>query len=90
MGYETERYGEMNGTRHDCAPHELQRGEYGKYEDHGWYCRPPGSDLIGNISAHQITEHEDGTVSVSPSILINSKQLGSWHGYLERGVWREC
>lgn len=28
----------------------------------------------------------DGTVTVSPSI----DAVGVWHGYLERGIWREC
>lgn len=80
----------MNGARRDCALHELQPGEYGKYENHGWYCRPPDSDLLGNISSHQITEHGDGTITVSPSILINGGKPDAWHGYLERGIWRVC
>lgn len=32
---------------------------------------------------------EDGTITVSPSILISHWEGRSWHGYLERGVWRE-
>lgn len=30
-----------------------------------------------------ITEHDDGTISVTPSIM----DPGGWHGYLTRGVW---
>lgn len=42
-------------------------------------------------SGHLITEHEDGTVTVSPSILATRGDHGhDWHGFLERGVWREC
>lgn len=46
------------------------------------YC-PKGG--IGALSDHIVVEHDDGTITVSPSILMP----GKWHGYLERGVWRE-
>lgn len=57
-------------------------------------CSPNGH--VGNLVNHQVTEHEDGTITVSPSIRIYlpkteerpEKEL--WHGYLERGVWRSC
>lgn len=49
-----------------------------------WYvCDPNGQ--VGRLVDHIITEHEDGTITVSPSIL---DAPGGWHGYLERGVWR--
>jgi hypothetical protein len=45
---------------------------------------------IGRASKHEITECEDGTVTVSPSILATSGEHGhDWHGYLEHGIWRE-
>lgn len=58
---------------------------YGRDGDGNWWCRPPkgGCGILGD---HQVTEHEDGTITVSPSILMP----GQWHGYLERGVFREC
>lgn len=71
----------------------LKPGEYGKVSGH-WYCCAPRVipddefGFHGNLSAHQVTEHEDGTITVSPSILITGHD-GSWHGYLEKGVWRE-
>lgn len=40
------------------------------------------------VAPWKIEEHGDGTISVSPSIMDDSP-LG-WHGWLERGVWREC
>jgi hypothetical protein len=50
--------------------------------------------LHANLSAHDVTEHEDGTITVSPSILVTLPQgdapTREWHGYLERGVWRQC
>lgn len=77
----------------DVEPHLYQPGDYGRCGDL-WMCRPPGpGELLGSLgngtSHHQVTEHADGTITVIPSILI-SNHTGSWHGYLERGVWREC
>lgn len=67
----------------------LKSGEYGCYENGTWYAIPFNSKLIANLNGHNIVEHEDGTITVSPSILVRNHTL-SWHGYLERGVWREC
>lgn len=56
-----------------------------------WRCRTPNG-LGGLLSQHEVVEHEDGTISVSPSILVNwpnRSEPQRWHGYLERGVWRE-
>jgi hypothetical protein len=39
-----------------------------------------------------IREEPDGTVTVDPSIRqhpINAAGIPGWHGYLERGTWRE-
>jgi len=73
----------------------LKPGEYGiDPRDGSWYaCTPNGH--LGNLSAHQVAEHEDGTITVSPSILVTGydetvKDKTVWHGYLEHGVWREC
>lgn len=56
-----------------------------------WMCMTPSS-FIGNLGNHTITEHQDGTITVSPSILV-TQQIGgekqAWHGFLERGIWRE-
>lgn len=79
----------------------LQPGEYGKDLDGLWHCcAPPDTgDFMTNfhgcfgdgsgVRGHTVTEHEDGTITVSPSILITT-HLGSWHGYLKHGVWEEC
>lgn len=67
----------------------LKAGEYGKHPGIGiWYaCTPNG--LMGNLSNHEVIEHEDGSITVSPSILVESYGDDTWHGYLEHGVWRE-
>lgn len=71
----------------------LAEGEYGMDNDGVWYARPPGMH-VGSLSNHDITEHlDDKTITVSPSILIKSRNNDGpveWHGYLERGIWREC
>ena len=66
----------------------LKEGEYGKGPDGIWYCRAPGNHT-GSLAKHTVVEHEDGTITVSPSILINDGR-SQWHGYLERGIWRPC
>jgi hypothetical protein len=75
----------------------LNPGEYGKAKDGTWWiCSPNG--IHGRIkdSIWKIIEHEDGTITASPSILLNYPQAPtdcnppSWHGYLEKGVWKEC
>jgi hypothetical protein len=56
-----------------------------------WYAcvpsAPPG--VWGNLTNHQVVEHEDGTITVSPSILVNGGSGFTWHGFLEHGTWRE-
>ncbi len=52
-----------------------------------WYVRDPNG-RIGALVTHQVTEHDDGTITVQPSILDGMP--GGWHGWLERGVWREA
>jgi hypothetical protein len=57
------------------------------------WCNPPVEGTgYGNLSAHEIEEHEDGTISVTPSILITLPQgdkpsIELYHGYLKHGVW---
>lgn len=89
------------GRRVDADPGEkdqyqfprLQPGDYGRDADGVWYCRPPwqhASGCLGNgTDHHKVVEHEDGTITVSPSILVIQPPIGQWHGFLERGVWRE-
>lgn len=75
-------------------PDQRQPGDYCKVlpEDEDglagkvtWYvCDPNG--VVGRLVDHIVTEHEDGTITVSPSILDAAPD--GWHGYLERGEWR--
>jgi hypothetical protein len=66
----------------------LKEGEYGKDRRGVWMCRPPGSHM-GSLQGHQVNEHTDGSISVTPSILIDDGRT-KWHGYLTNGEWRMC
>lgn len=48
------------------------------------------SVCIGRLTNHEVTEHEDGTITVRPSILLGpAAPRKKRHGYLTRGVWKE-
>ena len=79
----------------------MERGDYGMGPDGRWWLMSPWGDR-GLIKAeiHSVVEFPDGTITISPSTMFQ-EQHGEgdppvcfprfgWHGYLERGVWREC
>ena len=84
----------MQGKRVELVPQPggyqlLEPGEYGKWTDGTWQgCTPNGYGA--NLSQHTVIEHEDGTITVTPSILVSVHDKPLWHGYLTRGVWCEC
>lgn len=70
----------------------MDPGDYGKWHG-GWLlCLPSG--IRGQIKEPlwKITEHEDGTITASPSIMTTSPGNPEldWHGFLEKGFWRGC
>lgn len=81
----------MQGKRIDNDKWPENPGEYSKFKQHDgvvfWACMLPDGQM-GRLSTHDIVEHEDNTITVSPSILVTGEK--QWHGYLEHGVWREC
>ncbi len=82
----------MQGTRRYPNPQDTAGANPGDYwfddRDKKWKCLTP-NNLWGNLGNHEVVEYKDGTISVTPSILIIHWRDGQWHGYLERGVWRE-
>lgn len=76
----------MNGIRVETSPHLLKPGEYCLWNG-VWYGQTP-NDMLANLAKHTVTENADGTISVSPSILVTGG--GQWHGHLEHGIWKEC
>lgn len=83
----------MQGKRHDLPDNiiALEQGEFGKDRDSKWWARVPAPGFsAAALGDHDVTEHEDGTITVFPSILMESHGgKKQWHGYLERGMWRE-
>lgn len=81
----------MQGKRVDAHDDPLLApGEYGIMSNGTWHgCTPNGHGC--SLAKHTVIEHEDGTITVSPSILVSDArgEVELWHGYLERGVWRE-
>jgi hypothetical protein len=72
-------------------------GEYCKNEHGRWLaCPPDGCGVIGltNIGnrSWNVVEHPDGTISVTPSIRIlgDKGKPDRWHGFLTKGIWKEC
>lgn len=78
----------IDGVRVRTAP----LGAYMKVTKGGrpwcWYIVDPTGDRSSIREHHSVTEFEDGTITVSPSIVVRHGNL--WHGWLERGIWREC
>ncbi len=94
-------YREMNnlkGTMKPAgySPHLFEPGEYCYYEGKLYGCSPNG--LLACMSKHKIEQHDDRTISVTPSILVKrgtkdysmGEYYARWHGHLTRGEWIEC
>lgn len=75
-------------TDDDRLPPDMQRGDYWYDRKMGcfMFCSPNGG--VGSLIKHQVTEHEDSTITVAPSILLRrAPDVVRYHGFLERGVW---
>jgi len=79
------------GARDKISP------SFWQLEDGSWMIFLPDArvgvfdGLLGGLKNHNIQEHEDGTITVTPSILItNGGDKITRHGFLTRGVWSEC
>lgn len=80
---------------------DLEPGEYFVAKDAGGrivavWARLPNGDGPCELHEWSPVEHEDGSLTLSPSILSHPSadptragaQKG-WHGFLERDIWRE-
>lgn len=96
-----EIYQEMNNLKGTMkpvgySPHLLKPGEYCYYKGELYGCTPNG--LLAYVSKHDIDKHDDTTISVTQSILVErgakdysmGDYYARWHGYLTRGEWIEC
>lgn len=81
-------------------PPSMKPGEYGyqtcedvKDEPRlGWWmiCSPDGNIGTLDPSSRTIIEHEDGTLTVTPSLDWSRQIPGGWYGWLEKGFFRSC
>lgn len=57
-----------------------------------WVVRTPNGCLCYLNEGHTFTEHDDGMLTVTPSIGCFKDANGSfaYHGFLEHGVWRDA
>jgi hypothetical protein len=85
----------MMGTHlvddHCHWPWAVPNGAYGRIGG-VWYAKTPNG-LMANLDNHAITEHADGTITASPSILVTGggdEPDATYHGFLEAGVWRDA
>lgn len=65
-------------------------GDYRQRDDGRWELRPPGAPVFVPLDPrHEVIEHSDGSISVTPSVLWRSTGPGTyeWHGYLRAGVY---
>lgn len=85
-------------TRGYLAPSEIDRpASYGRATADRvrgsaagyWQVTTPDGH-VGRLSPaiHSITEHDDGTITVHPSIDMSQRVPGGWHGWLVKGVFR--
>lgn len=69
----------------------LKEGDYGQTAEGKWLARPPNSHVVDiaqykDVDEATLKEHEDGTITVSPSIGVPDGKGGeTWHGHLIRG-----
>ena len=81
----------MMGRRLPDGQHPVSPGDYSLVGG-VWWAKVPAGGSAGSLENHTVTEHADRTITVSPSILREAeawRNVPQWHGYLERGVWRE-
>lgn len=50
-----------------------------------WYVRCMSGATVGRLTegTHTVTEHDDGTITVEPSLVMSN----GWHGWLRRGIF---
>lgn len=73
---------------HDFTWDWVKPGDYFKKSDGSWFVMAPSGESGRVVEPiWKITEHDDKTITVHPSIFFNSPH--GWHGFLEHGVWRQ-
>jgi hypothetical protein len=80
----------MQGRRIDDPGNGIygtEPGDYWQLPDGTWRGRNPDNNF-SNLAGHDVVEHDDGTITVTPSILTTGGEDGKvWHGFLRGGEW---
>lgn len=75
----------MQGRRvEDVAPPWLEPGDYCFRKGRWWFRCPDGSGPTRVDGRWTVEEHDDGTITVTPSIDLGAD---AYHGHLTAGVW---
>jgi hypothetical protein len=69
--------------RNEWAP--KQEGKAGH-----WWVVSPVLDVARLGPEFTVSEHDDGTISVYPSLVFERPGQSGFHGYLNRSVWSWC
>ena len=77
---------EGNVEYEDARPGDYWKPVYEHRQPNEWWFRDPFG-VIGRIVTHSVVEHEDGTITVSPSILRTGGGGSEFHGWLKKGIW---
>jgi hypothetical protein len=67
---------------------EVLPGDYWKRRDGSFYLNSPDGEHGAVNERWTVIEHEDGTITVSPSIWFNTPR--GWHGFLKAGIWSKA
>ena len=68
---------------------DRQPGDYWRHTDGTWRAITPNGMPVNLADLAPIEEHDDGTITVTPSIQQLASSKKRYEGFLERGVWRE-
>lgn len=91
----------MKGRRVEDDHEPNDPGDYSKlrYRDGAivWTAITPNGHRFAFNERHRIEEHADRTITVTPSILVHERDSRgeltgqtAYHGFLERGEWRDA
>lgn len=71
---------------------DIKADEICYYKENGyWYIYIPNCG-VGNLKSHNVTENDNDTITVTPSILLKGMDHNKpveRHGWLTNGVWHE-
>jgi hypothetical protein len=84
--------GDYSWMPRGTGPEDFKAEHADGYPRIGWWLMTPnGRSGSLDPKLHTVTVHEDGTISVHPSIRIpESGALPAFHGWLVEGEWRRA